>query len=38
MSPSAPQQDTVAVDLGGREVRVPQGACTTATGWTPTST
>ncbi|MGW1183978.1 acetoacetate decarboxylase family protein [Streptomyces drozdowiczii] len=25
MSPSAPQQDTVAVDLGGREVRVPQG-------------
>lgn len=25
MSPSAPQQDTVAVDLGGREVLVPQG-------------
>ncbi|OKI94826.1 acetoacetate decarboxylase [Streptomyces sp. CB01249] len=25
MAPSAPQQDTVAVDLGGREVRVPQG-------------
>ncbi|NED15432.1 acetoacetate decarboxylase family protein [Streptomyces sp. SID9124] len=25
MSPSAPQQDTVAVDLGGREVRVPRG-------------
>ncbi|MFK0102156.1 acetoacetate decarboxylase family protein [Streptomyces sp. NPDC091040] len=24
MAPSAPQQDTVAVDLGGREVRVPR--------------
>lgn len=30
--------DTVKVDLGGREVAVPKGACTTGTGCGPTST